>query len=498
MASVPIVPQPTGNPILDNPTLKAALAAKMAQPQPSGTPPTMPAPGSIHAAPTIGGPPPMVGDMGNTAPPPNLPSGSGPQIKAPRGTVQGDEAKRSELLQNGSGISRIAHNIEGTQFGQNHPLLGKVAGIGLQGLATLGDTALSLTGPGRIAESMIPGTAGYHAAQLRNVGAELAQDETNQEKQAQTANLQAEVPLRQAQAAALPNETADKHNLNQSEIDKNEAEVKGLQNPFGKLPDNEPIQGVDQLNKGMSDRYQILHPGQQTPTEFQLPANATKGDFDRVDKLLTAEETASGNQQNREQSNQIREAMLALATQNAGGKNLWSVPQPDGTSKVVQLKEGDTVPKGAVSLSGQSTQNAKAGGADVQASLTYANDYLKSNAFTGPGDEALQDQFFNLAKPSTGFRMNQAQIDQLHNMASWMDSWRGKAYHAVNGTWFAPEQRKQIVDTMNALANSKGVEGPGGNAAGGTGTITVDAGGKTYTFKDQASADKFKAAAGIK
>jgi hypothetical protein len=79
-----------------------------------------------------------------------------------------------------------------------------------------------------------------------------------------------------------------------------------------------------------------------------------------------------------------------------------------------------------------------------------------------------------------------------------MDSWRGKAYHAVNGTWFAPEQRKQIVDTMNSLANSKGVEGPGGNAAGGTGTITVDAGGKTYTFKDQASADKFKAAAGIK
>jgi hypothetical protein len=177
-----------------------------------------------------------------------------------------------------------------------------------------------------------------------------------------------------------------------------------------------------------------------------------------VDKLLTAEETAAGNQANREQSNSIRESMLALAQQNAGDKNLWSVPQPDGSSKVMQLKPGDTIPNGAVSLSGQSSQNAKAGGADVKASLTYANDYLASNAWTGPGDEALQDQFFNLAKPSSGFRMNQAQIDQLHNMANWMDSWRGKAYHAINGTWFAPEQRRQIVETMNNLASSKGIE----------------------------------------
>ena len=42
MASTPIVPQPTGNPVLDNPTLRAALQQQMAQTQPQaqqGPPP---------------------------------------------------------------------------------------------------------------------------------------------------------------------------------------------------------------------------------------------------------------------------------------------------------------------------------------------------------------------------------------------------------------------------------------------------------------------------
>lgn len=158
-------------------------------------------------------------------------------------------------------------------------------------------------------------------------------------------------------------------------------------------------------------------------------------------------------------------------TVNAGQseKNLWSVPQPDGSHKVVSLRAGDTIPSGAVSLSGQSSENSKAGSADAPtvAALKFANDYLQSGAFTGPSDEALQDQFFQLAKPSTGFRMNQAQISQLHDMASWMDSWKGRAYHAINGTWFAPEQRAQIVKTMNDLATSKGMATSTSQSGGG-------------------------------
>lgn len=186
---------------------------------------------------------------------------------------------------------------------------------------------------------------------------------------------------------------------------------------------------------------------------------------------------------------------------NAGEKNLWSVPQPDGSHKVVSLKAGDTIPEGAVSLSGQSSANAKEGANDkpTQDALTFANDYLQSGAFTGPSDEALQDQFFQMAKPSTGFRMNQAQINQLHEMASWMDSFRGKLYHATNGVWFAPEQRRQIVQTMNDLAKSKGIKAGAAEGGGsGGGGITVEVGEKSFSFPDQKSADAFKKAAGIK
>ena len=239
MATTPIVPQPTGNPILDNPTLRAALQQQMAQTQPQAQqgPPPMPPPGAAKPAPAIMGSqapqlsamrhpapqeqaPPMQEHLGlPESPMPALGKSPVPQIMAPRGTVEGDEAKRAELLKNGSGISRIAHNIEGTQFGQNHPLLGKIGGIGLQGLATLGDIGLSLTGPGRIAEGMIPGTAGYHAAQLRNVSGELTQDEANREKEAQTVNLQSKPELAQAKndlAQEKQNEIGTHH---ESQID---------------------------------------------------------------------------------------------------------------------------------------------------------------------------------------------------------------------------------------------------------------------------------------
>lgn len=102
----------------------------------------------------------------------------------------------------------------------------------------------------------------------------------------------------------------------------------------------------------------------------------------------------------------------------------------------------------------------------------YANDYLANGRFTGAGDEALQEKFFELAKPTTGFRMTQPQIDMLQNSRSWMQSLGAHARHATTGTWFNDEQRKQIVSTMKDLADAKmkgqthaGASGGGGASA---------------------------------
>jgi hypothetical protein len=148
--------------------------------------------------------------------------------------------------------------------------------------------------------------------------------------------------------------------------------------------------------------------------------------------------------------------------------------------KLAAYGPGSTIPEGAATPTQIGSANAAEGKSNLSAgkALNYANSYLNSGQFTGPGDEALQDQFFEMAKPSSGFRMNQAQIDQLHRMQSWLGSAQAAALHAQTGTWFSPQQRKEIVQTMNSLGTAKGIKTPEGSP---TRPANVPEG---YIFKD--------------
>lgn len=128
---------------------------------------------------------------------------------------------------------------------------------------------------------------------------------------------------------------------------------------------------------------------------------------------------------------------------------------PDG--KVLQLKPGDTAPAGFTTPQQAAAANAAESKnlTSAQSAVKYGRDYVNSGQFTGPKDEALLEAFFEVAKPSSGFRMSQPQIDMLMKARSWMNSAEGTAYHAQTGVWFPPEQRKQIVEAMEARAASK-------------------------------------------
>lgn len=192
----------TGNPILDNPALKAALAAKMQQPaQPQGA--VMPPAGlrAKFASQNPGIEPSQTITM-PSAPAPLLPPTQTPQIIPPRGTSAGDEAELSRKLRTGSGISQIAGKIEGTKLGQAHPLLGKVLGIGAQGLAQLGDIGLRAVAPQ--IDIATPGTSLHHLADIHGDQRQIAQDTENEARQAQTRtegvqaqNLQSEIAQRE-------------------------------------------------------------------------------------------------------------------------------------------------------------------------------------------------------------------------------------------------------------------------------------------------------------
>jgi hypothetical protein len=90
-----------------------------------------------------------------------------------------------------------------------------------------------------------------------------------------------------------------------------------------KVPEGEmPLgQTGPQLQKALQDRYQVLNPGKSLPAEFQLPANATQKDYDRIDKAMENVEKAHGTVAQQGTVNAMREQAMAMrqaAELNAG------------------------------------------------------------------------------------------------------------------------------------------------------------------------------------
>ena len=345
-----------------------------------------------------------------------------------------------------SGISRIAHNIEARNSGITILCSARLAAASaFRGLRLWAILGLSLTGPGRIAEGMIPGTAGYHAAQLRNVGGELTQDEANREKEAQTGAQQAQAAHSQAE---IPLVGAQTHEA--------EARANALENPQPKEkeeswkvipeftgPKGEPIE-VEQ-NSG-----QIKVGGQVEGIKPSKTAKEGTPQQDTYDSLI-------------KQGLSPIQAYEKIREKPAGttiNEGTWSLQEDkDGNPILLNSKTGEA--KAAPAGIAKSGTHAKVEAASkkemepIEGAVGYASDYLKNGTFTGPGDEALQEKFFELAKPSTGFRMTQQQMKMLQDSRSWIGGLEGHLRHATTGTWFSDDQRKQIVDTMNQLAQEK-------------------------------------------
>lgn len=302
--------------------------------------------------------------------------------------------------------------------------------------------------------SAIPGTRNNKEAAIRT-------DEANQASAAHTGleNAQAKEALFRA---------------NPPEKDREEWEqVKGLSGLHGEPVEREKTSGtyrLAQLPQGVQptegpakdafDLWQKDNP-KGTFTDYQKAVSdskpATEKDQDVSDYL--ASNKLDDTPANREK------ARTAIATRTKGDEGTWTMAENDSGHPILfNTKTAATkaAPAG-VNKAGSYQKNFGAA-ADAQ---TYAQNYIKQGAFTGPGDEALMEKFFELSKPSTGFRMTQPQIDMLRNAQSWYNSAEAKAYHAATGTWFSDDLRKQIVKTMDDLATAKLSRS---KAAGGTET----------------------------
>jgi hypothetical protein len=169
------------------PISQVAGLQSLQTPSSAAPPPMMKPPSTIPSVPPIGADKTTAGPSGPAMP--TLPAPTAPSIAAPRGTVQGDEAEQGRLLRTGSGISQIHSKIENSDFGQAHPVLGKLLGWGAEIPAMIGDAAGSEVAPALTAA--MRGTEYHHDRLLKQANSQVAQDTANQEKQAQTAETQA-------------------------------------------------------------------------------------------------------------------------------------------------------------------------------------------------------------------------------------------------------------------------------------------------------------------
>ena len=159
-------------------------------------------------------------------------------------------------------------------------------------------------------------------------------------------------------------------------------------------------------------------------------------------------------------ADQVKKAQQLIDQKRPDNSNVgtWSIQEDDeGNPLEYNSKTGQTRAVTGLRRSGTKEKNDAAEekrmgpGRDA---LKYGENYLASGQYTGPGDFALQEKYFELAKPTSGFKMTDSQMNRLKNSQSWMESVKGKAYHFATGMWFPEKMRQQLVQTMRDLQAS--------------------------------------------
>lgn len=301
---------------------EAQGAVKMAgmtpPPDPTITAPGKISPGMLLPHPDAGPPPAPIG-MESQTPPLTMPSAT-PQLvtgpkrgqammttgeHVPMGTTMGDTAERTRLLDQGPPVDNIYHNITSSDFGQNHPFLGKLLGGAAEVGGKIGDT-LANAAPGIGRE--IPGTTANHNMLLGQANAHLGQDIGNAQKEATTASENATAQHTNAETPEVAPDAASKRALEGAQA----GEVAGANATKESIADKN-IEGRESIAQtGAASREQIAQTGADSRESIaHTAAEAKKSAMDAQDRT--------------------REAVARIRGTGAGGKGANG--QPTNNSK---------------------------------------------------------------------------------------------------------------------------------------------------------------------
>jgi hypothetical protein len=186
----------------------------------------------------------------------------------------------------------------------------------------------------------------------------------------------------------------------------------------------------------------------------------------------------------------VPEPPSALITE--GDKNLWSVQQPDGSRKVVSLRAGDTIPKGAVSLSGQNSESVAGDKADQAAAkamqdsdseLALMQQFAAQPSPTN--DAAMLMHYIGATKPESmgKIRLNDRELKLFGETRSSIGDAEALLTKVANGQSLTPQQRQDMLNTMTTInqAAHRGGAG-GGEASPKEGDVKTNAAGDKVKF----------------
>lgn len=389
--------------------------------------------------------------------------GLGPLPGSPEGN---NSAELQRLQSSPSGIGQMAA----------HPGLGHhIAGHALQIADAIGSAFFPAIAAG------IPGTQLHHNVLIHQAAGNVARDQQAQTAQDEQGYKQAQTAHAQAQA----DEIVNPHVAPQSDIFKalptatgygSFNERKGTLEPL--TMNGQTAQPPEKAEKekqikeftGADGKVYSLevddqgHPiGRPIKMEGggdQLQGKVNEGnDFDKYFADLVKTGVKDSPQARLDARKEYAAAGQKPPTVNVSTGSFTMAEDTEGHPVLFNSKTGQTKPIEGVQARGTFSKNQAAEEkrfGPARDAVAFANDYVQHGVATGPKDEVLMEKFFEVAKPSTGFRMTQSQQQMLKDSRSWMGSLQGKAYHAATGTWFSPKQRKEIVDAMNEVANTRG------------------------------------------
>jgi hypothetical protein len=344
------------------------------------------------------------------------------QQPAAKGTLAGDKAEVQRLKTTGPGVNQVQNPI-------------------LHGIGKVADVLGGILAPGLTAK--IPGTTLHNQQLLGQANKAVTADEANAEKEAQTANLNADVPLRQAETtgketenAEMPEKQSDTHALAQSEVSEHNAQAAALLHPQAKT-DFEAWQKQNP-DKPIEEWLKLL-------TQNKPESGGVKGDLQA--KLVAAQNagdtaTAAKLQKQLKDIDPMGEQRIVI--QQQGQANAQAARGDAKIEKEFQYTRG----KWDKDLQTYQTQNEKLG---------EANDMVGRGAM-GAALGSVKALSGLAAGQGSGVRITQAELNSIAHARGFSGDFDAFLQQFGDGNKLTPEQitsLKGIVTDIQRIAQAK-------------------------------------------